>query len=290
MLSPSIKLIECPRDAIQGISNFICTEEKVEYYQSLLKVGFDTLDCGSFVSPKVIPQMADTSKVISALDLSKTKTKLLTIIANERGALEAVKHNNISYLGYPFSVSENFQMRNTRKTISESIQLLKRICEIAKTHNRQVVVYLSMGFGNPYGDPWSTEIIENWTEQIIALGVNIISISDTVGTAQLDAISNLYSTLIPRYPHVEFGAHFHTNPILWYEKVNEAYLAGCKRFDGTIKGWGGCPMAQDALVGNMPMEKLISYFTSYKILPKQLDVLAFESAYNFSHRIFLANE
>jgi hydroxymethylglutaryl-CoA lyase len=181
-------------------------------------------------------------------------------------------------------------MRNTRKTISESIQLLKRICEIAKTHNRQVVVYLSMGFGNPYGDPWSTEIIENWTEQIIALGVNIISISDTVGTAQLDAISNLYSTLIPRYPHVEFGAHFHTNPILWYEKVNEAYLAGCKRFDGTIKGWGGCPMAQDALVGNMPMEKLISYFTSYKILPKQLDVLAFESAYNFSHRIFLANE
>ena len=290
MLSPSIKLIECPRDAIQGISNFICTEEKVEYYQSLLKVGFDTLDCGSFVSPKVIPQMADTSKVISALDLSKTKTKLLTIIANERGALEAVKHDNISYLGYPFSVSENFQMRNTRKTISESIQLLKRICEIAKTHNKQVVVYLSMGFGNPYGDPWSTEIIENWTEQIIALGVNIISISDTVGTAQLDAISNLYSTLIPRYPHVEFGAHFHTNPILWYEKVNEAYLAGCKRFDGTIKGWGGCPMAQDAIVGNMPMEKLISYFTSYKILPKQLDVLAFESAYNFSHRIFLANE
>ncbi|MDA9811460.1 hydroxymethylglutaryl-CoA lyase [Flavobacteriaceae bacterium] len=290
MLSPSIKLIECPRDAIQGISNFICTEEKVEYYQSLLKVGFDTLDCGSFVSPKVIPQMADTSKVISALDLSKTKTKLLTIIANERGALEAVKHDNISYLGYPFSVSENFQMRNTRKTISESIQLLKRICEIAKTHNKQVVVYLSMGFGNPYGDPWSTEIIENWTEQIIALGVNIISISDTVGTAQLDAISNIYSTLIPRYPHVEFGAHFHTNPILWYEKVNEAYLAGCKRFDGTIKGWGGCPMAQDALVGNMPMEKLISYFTSYKILPKQLDVLAFESAYNFSHRIFLANE
>ncbi|MDC3367283.1 hydroxymethylglutaryl-CoA lyase [Flavobacteriaceae bacterium] len=290
MLSPSIKLIECPRDAIQGISNFICTEEKVEYYQSLLKVGFDTLDCGSFVSPKVIPQMADTSKVISALDLSKTKTKLLTIIANERGALEAVKHDNISYLGYPFSVSENFQMRNTRKTISESIQLLKRICEIAKTHNKQVVVYLSMGFGNPYGDPWSTEIIENWTEQIIALGVNIISISDTVGTAQLDAISNLYSTLILRYPHVEFGAHFHTNPILWYEKVNEAYLAGCKRFDGTIKGWGGCPMAQDALVGNMPMEKLISYFTSYKILPKQLDVLAFESAYNFSHRIFLANE
>ena len=290
MLSPSIKLIECPRDAIQGISNFICTEEKVEYYQSLLKVGFDTLDCGSFVSPKVIPQMADTSKVISALDLSKTKTKLLTIIANERGALEAVKHDNISYLGYPFSVSENFQMRNTRKTISESIQLLKRICEIAKTHNKQVVVYLSMGFGNPYGDPWSTEIIENWTEQIIALGVDIISISDTVGTAQLDAISNLYSTLIPRYPHVEFGAHFHTNPILWYEKVNEAYLAGCKRFDGTIKGWGGCPMAQDALVGNMPMEKLISYFTSYKILPKQLDVLAFESAYNFSHRIFLANE
>ena len=290
MLSPSIKLIECPRDAIQGISNFICTEEKVEYYQSLLKVGFDTLDCGSFVSPKVIPQMADTSNVISALDLSKTKTKLLTIIANERGALEAVKHDNISYLGYPFSVSENFQMRNTRKTISESIQLLKRICEIAKTHNRQVVVYLSMGFGNPYGDPWSSEIIENWTEQIIALGVHIISISDTVGTAQLDAISNLYSTLIPRYPYVEFGAHFHTHPTLWYEKVNEAYLAGCKRFDGTIKGWGGCPMAQDALVGNMPMEKLISYFTSYKILPKQLDVLAFESAYNFSHRIFLANE
>jgi hydroxymethylglutaryl-CoA lyase len=286
MPSSQIKLIECPRDAIQGMSHLINTKDKVSYYQSLLKVGFNTLDCGSFVSPKAIPQMADTADVIQSIDLSQTATKLLTIIANERGALEAIKHKSITYLGYPFSVSENFQMRNTRKTISESIQLLKRITEIALAHDKEVVVYLSMGFGNPYGDPWSSEIIEDWSEQIIAMGVKIISISDTVGTAQVVDISNLYSTLIARYPEVEFGAHFHTHPSAWYEKVHAAYLAGCLRFDGTIKGWGGCPMAQDALVGNMPMEKLISYFTSLKLLPNEFDVLAFESAYNFSHRIF----
>jgi hydroxymethylglutaryl-CoA lyase len=286
MPSNQIKLIECPRDALQGMSNFIDTKDKVSYYQSLLQVGFNTLDCGSFVSPKAIPQMADTAEVIQSIDLSQTVTKLLTIIANERGALEAIKHKNITYLGYPFSVSENFQMRNTRKTISESVQLLKRITEIAFTHDKEVVVYLSMGFGNPYGDPWSTEIIENWVEQLIAMGVKIISISDTVGTAQVMDISKLYTTLVSKYPEVEFGAHFHTHPSEWYEKVHAAYLGGCLRFDGTIKGWGGCPMAQDALVGNMPMEKLISYFTSLKTLPKELDVLAFESAYNFSHRIF----
>ena len=235
MPSNQIKLIECPRDALQGMSNFIDTKDKVSYYQSLLQVGFNTLDCGSFVSPKAIPQMADTAEVIQSIDLSQTVTKLLTIIANERGALEAIKHKNITYLGYPFSVSENFQMRNTRKTISESVQLLKRITEIAFTHDKEVVVYLSMGFGNPYGDPWSTEIIENWVEQLIAMGVKIISISDTVGTAQVMDISKLYTTLVSRYPEVEFGAHFHTHPSEWYEKVHAAYLGGCLRFDGTIK-------------------------------------------------------
>tara|TARA_B110000027_G_C16122521_1_gene304177 strand:+ start:10549 stop:11421 length:873 start_codon:yes stop_codon:yes gene_type:complete len=286
MPSKPIKLIECPRDALQGISNFISTADKVLYYQSLLKVGFDTLDCGSFVSPKVIPQMADTAEVINKIDLTQTKTKLLTIIANERGAFEAVKNEKISYLGYPFSISENFQIRNTSKTISESIVLLKRLCEIAEVNDKEVVVYLSMGFGNPYGDPWSSEIIEKWVEIIIVMGVKIISISDTVGKAKVSDVSNLYSTLISRFPEIEFGAHFHTHPNQWYEKVRAANKAGCFRFDGTIMGWGGCPMAQDALVGNMPMEKLISYFTTQNKLPPEIDVLAFESAYNFSHNIF----
>ena len=288
MSNKSIKLIECPRDALQGLHKIVSTQDKIAYYQNLLQVGYDTLDCGSFVSPKAIPQMADSSNVIKGLDLSQTNTKLLTIVANERGALAAVTFDAISYLGYPFSVSENFQMRNTAKTISESIVVLERICEIARAHDKEVVVYLSMGFGNPYGDPWSPEIIEKWADQIIGMGVSIISISDTVGTAKVSDITNLYATLIPRYPEVEFGAHFHTHPNEWYEKVHAAYLSGCFRFDGTIKGWGGCPMAQNALVGNMPMEKLISFFTAQQMLPKQLDVLAFESAYNSSHRIFVS--
>jgi len=282
-----MKLIECPRDALQAHHHIIPTEKKIAYYQSLLKVGFDTLDCGSFVSPKAIPQMADTSEVIKSLDCSNTHTKLLTIVANERGANEAVSFENIHYLGYPFSVSENFQVRNTGKTINESIGVLERIVNLAEKHQKEVVVYLSMGFGNPYGDPWSPEIIIKWVEQLAAFNIKIFSLSDTVGTAQTEDINLLFSTLNTNYKELEFGAHFHTHPEMWFHKINAAFLSGCQRFDGTVKGRGGCPMAQDQMVGNMPTEKLISYLTTHKALPDSIDVLAFESAYNASHSVFI---
>ena len=282
-----ITLVECPRDALQGYPLKVSTKDKIAYYQALLKVGFHTLDCGSFVSPKAIPQMADTAEVIRGLDCSETITKLLTIIANERGAKTAVSFENIHYLGYPFSVSENFQVRNTGKTIKESIPVLERIVSLAEKHDKEVVVYLSMGFGDPYGDPWNPEIILQWVEQIAAMGVRIFSLSDTVGSAQVANIELLFTHLIEHYPDFEFGAHFHTHPKQWFEKVNAAFLAGCLRFDGTVKGRGGCPMAQDQLIGNMPTEKLISYFTTYNILPEAIDILAFESAYNHSHKIFI---
>lgn len=280
------KIIECPRDALQGRPHFVPTDQKIAYYQQLLKVGFHTLDCGSFVSPKAIPQMADTANVIDQLDLSTTPTKLLVIVANLKGAEMACAVEKVSYLGYPFSVSENFQVRNTRKTIAESKLVLEQIIDLANAHDKKVVVYLSMGFGNPYGDPWSVEIISDWVQQLEDMGVGIISLSDTIGAAQVDDISALYSNLIPAHPEIEFGAHFHTQPNAWYPKIHAAYLAGCKRFDGAIKGWGGCPMAQNELVGNMPTEKLISYLTTHQVLP-DLDVLAFESAYNASHSIFI---
>ena len=274
-----IKIIECPRDAIQGIKHFIPTEKKGTYLQSLLKVGFDTLDCGSFVSPKAVPQMVDTADVIKGLDCSQSASKLLVIVANERGAMEACQHDKIAYLGYPFSISENFQMRNTHKSIKDSLTVLRKILALCKAHNKKAVIYLSMGFGNPYGDPWSPTIVLNWVEKLISMGVHIISISDTVGQAKSKDIEQVLSKLIVEFPKVEFGAHFHTHPQQWREKVNVAFNAGCNRFDGAIRGWGGCPMAQDELVGNMPTEKLISYFTALK-KPLGLDVLAFESAYN----------
>ena len=282
-----IKLIECPRDALQGFQTPVSTQMKLAYYQMLLKVGYDTLDCGSFVSPKAIPQMADTAEVIQNLDCSETKTKLLTIVANLRGAKKAVDFEKINYLGYPFSVSENFQVRNTGKTISESLEVLKQIIKLAAASKKALVVYLSMGFGNPYGDPWSTSIIKNWVAILADLGVNIISLSDTVGTAKIQDIDLLFRELIAAYPELEFGAHFHAHPDHWFEKIQSAYLAGCTRFDGTIKGRGGCPMAHDELVGNIPMEKLISFLTSQNELDENFNVLAFESAYNFSHKIFI---
>jgi hydroxymethylglutaryl-CoA lyase len=282
-----ITLVECPRDALQGYPTWVPTKDKIAYYQALLKVGFHTLDCGSFVSPKAVPQMADTAEVIKGLDCSETKTKLLTIVANERGAKAAVSFKNIHYLGYPFSISENFQVRNTGKTIKESIPILERIGALAQKHEKELVVYLSMGFGNPYGDPWTPEIILQWVEQLAAMGVQLFSLSDTVGTARVADIELLFTQLISQYPNFEFGAHFHTHPKQWFEKVNAAFLAGCQRFDGTVKGRGGCPMAQDQLIGNMPTEKLISYLTTYNMLPKNFDVLAFESAYNHSHTIFI---
>lgn len=283
-MTKQVKIIECPRDAMQGIKAFIPTQKKVQYIQSLLRVGFDTIDFGSFVSPKAIPQMADTAKVLSQLDLSNTKSKLLAIVANTRGAVDASKYKEINYLGYPFSISENFQMRNTHKTIAQSVVTLQEILNIASKSNKEVVAYLSMGFGNPYGDPWNVEIVGEWTERLSNMGVKILSLSDTIGSSNPENISYLFSSLIPSYPDIEFGAHLHTTPSTWFEKVNAAYLAGCKRFDGAIQGFGGCPMAKDELTGNMPTEKLLSYFTSKK--NNDLNALSFESAYNEATKLF----
>lgn len=279
-----IKIIECPRDAMQGIKDFIPTKKKVQYIQSLLRVGFDTIDFGSFVSPKAIPQMVDTAKVLSMLDLSNTTSKLLAIIANTRGAEDACMHPEIDYLGYPFSISENFQMRNTHKTIAESVTTLFEILETANKSNKEVIVYISMGFGNPYGDPWNVEIVGDWTERLSSMGVKIISLSDTIGSSNAESISYLFSNLIPKYPNIEFGAHLHTTPTTWFEKVDAAYKAGCNRFDGAIQGYGGCPMTKDELVGNMPTEKLLSYFTTQK--NNNLNALSFESAHNEATKIF----
>lgn len=280
-----IKLIECPRDAMQGIKAFIPTEKKVAYIQSLLRVGFDTIDFGSFVSPKAIPQMADTARVLAGLDLSETGSELLAIVANVRGAQDASVYPEIQCLGYPFSISENFQMRNTHKTIAESTAILREILNIADRTGKEVVAYLSMGFGNPYGDPWNVEIVGEWTEKLSAMGVKILSLSDTVGTSTPEVIRYLFTHLTPAYPEIEFGAHLHTTPSSWYEKVNAAYESGCRRFDGAIQGFGGCPMARDELTGNMPTEKMVSYFTAAKA-DTGLSAMSFESAYNEATKIF----
>ena len=270
---------------MQGIKSFIPTEKKVQYIQALLRVGFDTIDFGSFVSPKAIPQMIDTAKVLAQLDLSQTQSKLLAIIANTKGAETAAQYPEIQYLGFPFSISENFQMRNTHKTIAESIISLNEILEIATLKNKQVVAYLSMGFGNPYGDPWNVEIVGKWTEKLDTMGVKIISLSDTIGTSTPVDIDYLFKNLIPAYPHIEFGAHLHTTPTAWHEKLDAAYKAGCKRFDGAIQGFGGCPMAKDDLTGNMPTEKILSYFTQQKA-DTNCHAISFESAYNEALKIF----
>jgi len=280
-----IKLIECPRDAMQGIKDFIPTKTKARYIQSLLQCGFDTIDFGSFVSPRAIPQMRDTAEVLSMLDLSRTKSKLLAIVPNTRGAEDASQFPEIDYLGYPFSISENFQMRNTHKTIAESVEILKSILDIANNADKEVVAYLSMGFGNPYGDPWSVEIVGEWTEKLAAMGVGVLSLSDTVGTSTPDIIDYLFSNLIPKYAKVEFGAHLHTTPTKWYEKIDAAYKAGCRRFDGAIQGFGGCPMAKDELTGNMPTEKMYSYFNTKK-QNTNIRMASFEAAFNSASKIF----
>ncbi len=284
-MSETVKVIECPRDAMQGIKTFIPTEKKVRYLQALLGCGFDTIDFGSFVSPKAIPQMIDTAEVLSLLDRSKTTSKLLAIVANVRGAKDASVHGAIDYLGYPFSISENFQMRNTHKTIAQSVATLKEIHEIAAGSGKEVVTYISMGFGNPYGDPWSVEVVGEWTERLADMGARILSLSDTVGTSDPETIDYLFSNLIPQYPEIEFGAHLHTTPTKWHEKVDAAYKAGCRRFDGAVQGFGGCPMAKDELTGNMPTEKMLSYFTTEKA-KTGVDWMAFEAAYNKATELF----
>lgn len=265
-MSNKVKIIECPRDAMQGIKEFISTDQKVNYINQLLKVGFDTLDFGSFVSPKAIPQMADTAEVLKRLDLSSTRTKLLAIVANERGAQDACMYNEIQYLGYPFSISETFQQRNTNASIAESLERVKAIQELCVKHNKKLVVYISMAFGNPYGDAWSSDIAIRWSKELHEqLGIGIIALSDTIGVSNPENISYLFNALIPALPQVEFGAHLHTTPDKWEEKVAAAYASGCRRFDGAIKGFGGCPMAADELTGNMPTENMIGYFEKRNI-------------------------
>ena len=280
-----IKIIECPRDAMQGIKRWIPSDEKLSYLQSILSVGFDVVDFGSFVSSRVIPQMKDTDYIIKNLDTTNTNSKLLAIVANYRGAVAACNYSTISYIGYPFSISEIFQMRNTNKTMAESFDDLKKIKSIIEAKNKKLVVYLSMGFGNPYGEPWNLEIIEKWIQSLNSIGVETISISDTIGTAKKLDINKIYSFLIPRYSKIEFGAHFHAKPNEWYEKVNEAYNNGCRRFDGAIMGFGGCPMAKDDLTGNVPTEKLLSFFNSIKE-NTSINSLHFESCYNDALKLF----
>lgn len=282
-----LKLIECPRDAMQGIKDFIPTDKKVEYINQILKVGFDTVDFGSFVNPKAIPQMADTSKVITQLDLSSTSSKLLSIIANKRGAEESAAFDEITYLGYPFSVSETFQLRNTNATVDESMIRVEEIQKICFAKNKKLVVYLSMGFGNPYGDAWSGELVANWCERLYReLDVQIMAISDTIGVSNDKNIRELFSTLIPSLPNVEFGAHLHTTPETYSEKIKAAVESGCYRFDGAIKGYGGCPMAEDTLTGNMPTERMIDWFENNGY-PTHLDRDEFAKAYEISNGVFL---
>ena len=275
----ALEIIECSRDALQGIKTWIPTEQKIRYVQALLKVGFHTLDVGSFVSPKAIPQMQDTAAVLDALDRSNSSTSLLTIVANQRGAEAACEHKMVDFLGYPFSISENFQMRNTHKTIGESSLVLDEMLNLCQKKNKKLVVYLSMSFGNPYGDPWSIELLANWVELLAKKGVQVMSLSDTVGTASPQILESVFSQLIPAFPTINLGAHLHCKPEEAVLKLMAAFSGGCRRFDGAIRGYGGCPMAKDELVGNLPTEKILSFCTANKI-EHTIDPLHFESAYN----------
>ena len=245
---------------MQGIARFIQTETKAAYINQLLRVGFDSIDFGSFVSPKAIPQMRDTAEVLAKLDLSNTTTKLLAIVANERGAMDACQYPEIQYLGYPFSISETFQLRNTNATITESVERTKFIQELCEKHGKQLVLYISMGFGNPYGDSWNVEIVQRWVDILAPFGIRIFSLSDTIGCSNPQNISYLFGNLIPAYPHIEFGAHLHTQAHNWREKIEAAWRNGCRRYDGALRGYGGCPMAKDELTGNMATENLVFFF------------------------------
>lgn len=260
-----LKLVECPRDAMQGIETFIETEKKAAYINQLLKCNFDTMDFGSFVSPKAIPQMRDTAELLELLDLGISNTSLLAIVANKRGAEDALQFGEIEYLGYPFSISETFQKRNTNSTMEESLQVVESVQRLCIKNKRKLVVYLSMAFGNPYGDAWNSDVAISWTSELTRRGVSIIGLSDTIGVSTPANITELFTNLIPAFPKVTFGAHLHTTPDTWKEKIDAAWNAGCRRFDAAVKGYGGCPMAEDKLTGNMPTENLLSYFEEKKI-------------------------
>lgn len=281
-----VKIIECPRDAMQGIHEFIPTKLKANYINDLLKVGFDTIDFGSFVSPKAIPQLKDTAEVLAQLDLSTTKSKLLAIVANQRGAEDASKFDEIKYLGYPFSISETFQQRNTNSSIEQSLVRLEAIQELCVKNGKELVTYISMGFGNPYGDPFHEDIVASWIDRLQNLDLKIFALSDTIGVSEPKIIARLFSTLINEYPELEIGAHLHTTPNTWKEKVISAYENGCKRFDGAILGFGGCPMAADDLTGNMATENLVSYFKEQNV-ELGLNAELFEKARAEANNLFL---
>jgi len=285
MSQSELKIIECPRDAMQGIKEFIPTKVKIAYLNQLLKVGFHTIDFGSFVSPKAIPQLKDTAEVLAGLDLEQSNTKLLAIIANERGAKDAVQHEEIAYLGYPFSISETFQQRNTNASIEESLDRVARIQDLTLKNNKNLVIYISMGFGNPYGDPYHEDIVADWLRKLKAMEIGIFALSDTIGVSEPGIISRLFSTLIPEYPELEIGAHLHTTPDTWKEKIEAAYDRGCRRFDGAIAGYGGCPMAADDLTGNMPTEKMIGYFNE-RLSEDVVDMEELNQAIREAGRVF----
>lgn len=270
---------------MQGLKPFIATKQKAAYINQLLRVGFDTIDFGSFVSPKAIPQMRDTAEVLEQLDLSETRTGLLAIVANRRGAEDAAHFEAIDYLGYPFSISETFQLRNTNATIEESLDRVGDIQQICVEAGKTLVVYISMGFGNPYGDPWNTEIVQQWVNRLGSMGITILQLSDTIGVASPESIRYLFSDLVPAYPQLEFGAHFHTQPYNWREKIEAAYENGCRRFDGAIRGFGGCPMAKDDLTGNMPTEKMVRFF-SEKGVATGIEPGEFERAVEMAQAVF----
>ena len=286
MNDQGIKIIECPRDAMQGWKNFIRTSKKIEYINSLLEIGFDTIDFGSFVSPKAIPQMADTKEVIKGIKVQGTSSKLLGIVANVRGAEEAVAYNEITYLGFPFSVSETFQQRNTNSSIAESLTRVQEIQNICIKSGKQLVIYISMGFGNPYGDIYSEEIVFNWVNKMVELGITTISLADTVGIATPEQVYSMTKYLVEKLPHVEIGVHLHSRPDNWREKIDAAINAGCRRFDGALKGFGGCPMANDDLVGNMRTEWMIDYFEK-KNLSGDLNKVALARSLQLATEIFI---
>jgi hydroxymethylglutaryl-CoA lyase len=284
----SVKINECPRDAMQGIKEFIPTEKKIVYINSLLKVGFDTIDVGSFVSPKWVPQMADTDKVLNGIDTRDTKSKLSVIVANLRGAENAVKYDCITYLGYPFSISETFQLRNTNTNLENSYQAAEELVSLCFKNNKKFIAYLSMAFGNPYGDEWSVEIAEKWIQKLQSIGINYVMLSDTIGVADQPTIEYFFKNITLKFPEIDFGAHFHTIPSTWKTKIDAAWINGCRRFDGAIKGYGGCPMAKDELTGNMPTENIIQYFIDAKI-ETELNLDAFNVAFELSKKIFPQN-
>lgn len=279
------QIVECPRDAMQGLPQFIPTQQKIDYLNLLLRVGFHTIDFGSFVSPKAVPQLRDTAEVLAGLDLREKRSQLLAIVANRRGAEEACSFAPIDVLGYPFSISETFQQRNTRRSIAESVPLLQEIRELCERSGKTLLVYLSMGFGNPYGDPWSVEMVEEWMDLMAGMGITHVALADTVGTSNPEVISALFGSLIPRFPTLTIGAHFHSTPEQRAEKLQAAWAAGCRRFDVAANGFGGCPFAKDELVGNIATESLLAFLADRGALPA-LNQEAWQAALTMAGQIF----